>query len=274
MQSGTETDIDCGGECALCSEGAGWLVAGDCASGFCGEGACRDCETHDDCGEVAQSYCDGGQCAPRQPSGESCETGEECSTSLCVGDLCCDDDFDGSNDCEFQTSYVLVPPPTGAGTDPAADPAYPDTSGNELMDGSTVPGTDWVSCAGWLDVEGATPNPEVKVDLGVPRNLSSFAVYAANSSGVGEFAIYRPSSAEVLVSADDIDYTSIGFMSWAPFSDIGDKLQMDEGSLEVAVRSRYVKLVLGFGEDVNMNGGSWVILSEVCVGPCGLGAAP
>ncbi len=81
---GDEVELDCGGGCRGCTEGATCNVAADCESLDCTDGACgppscsngvRDgYETDRDCG---------GTCARKCEQGEQCLTGADCVTGQC-----------------------------------------------------------------------------------------------------------------------------------------------------------------------------------------------
>jgi hypothetical protein len=119
VQSGTETDVDCGGICVSGSAGKCALtkicaVNADCGSGNCSAGVCAapvyDCfngiqdvnETGVDCGgsdcaakcligvacslssDCASGTCTGGVCAKAADTG-SCYTGADCNSGVCGG---------------------------------------------------------------------------------------------------------------------------------------------------------------------------------------------
>jgi hypothetical protein len=107
MQGGSETDVDCGGECVedptdpenpdgKCGNGDGCLIDGDCVSFFCNMGTCEDppdaCfnmmadpgETDIDCG--GDCVADAGD--PDNPEGK-CDNGELCEVDGdCVSFFC------------------------------------------------------------------------------------------------------------------------------------------------------------------------------------------
>ena len=128
VRNGDETDIDCGGSCAPCPDGAGCAVAGDCASGLCAEGTCRaeqtpSCDDGERNGGETDVDC-GGSCPPCA-DGAGCAEDSDCRSGFCDAgsctasqdDLCPDDpdktapgqcgcgtadvdgDGDGSPDC-------------------------------------------------------------------------------------------------------------------------------------------------------------------------------
>ena len=42
IRNGPESDIDCGGDCLLCTDGKACRIARDCLSGYCSEGVCEE----------------------------------------------------------------------------------------------------------------------------------------------------------------------------------------------------------------------------------------
>ncbi|PKN53829.1 MAG: hypothetical protein CVU56_29785, partial [Deltaproteobacteria bacterium HGW-Deltaproteobacteria-14] len=97
VQSGGETDVDCGNRCGPCPEGGGCDSPDDCTSGFCTGGQCQApaCddgvqngdETGVDCGRVCPNACG---------DGADCLFGTDCASGVCDGGLCrppaCDDE--------------------------------------------------------------------------------------------------------------------------------------------------------------------------------------
>ncbi len=112
MQGGTETDVDCGGECVedagdpnnpngKCDNGDLCEMDGDCVSNFCDMGTCGDppdaClnmmtdagETDVDCGgdcveDPNDPNNENGKCVP----GESCLIDSDCTTEICLDGIC------------------------------------------------------------------------------------------------------------------------------------------------------------------------------------------
>ena len=64
-QNGSETDVDCGGDCRPCSRGSMCRVADDCQSGVCSEGRCAEptCDDGVQNGEESDVDCGPG-CPP------------------------------------------------------------------------------------------------------------------------------------------------------------------------------------------------------------------
>ena len=81
IQSGTETDIDCGGRCLACENGLDCDVDADCLSGVC-NGTCQAPDCNDDTliGDETDVDC-GGSC-PGCKLNEMCLTGDDCIAAL------------------------------------------------------------------------------------------------------------------------------------------------------------------------------------------------
>lgn len=113
LQNAEETDVDCGGGCAPCTNGKRCGANHDCAAGFCSSGVCCNeacdglcirCDMPDSVGVCAfipenetheelnfmcsgASACDGkGAC--KKLSAETCSAGIECMSGKCVGGVC------------------------------------------------------------------------------------------------------------------------------------------------------------------------------------------
>lgn len=97
IPNGSETDLDCGGDCAPCENGSICRSDSDCAVGSCIERTCRavhcvdqqlgDGETDVDCG--------GSEC-PRCGVHQRCGVASDCTSNSCMNGECvatgCDDD--------------------------------------------------------------------------------------------------------------------------------------------------------------------------------------
>jgi len=110
MQSGTETDVDCGGgACKACAVGLGCNAGSDCVSDVCARNICAQptCsdrvlngnETDIDCGGPDCSACISGQgcLTPSDCVGGDCTSGK-CALSCGAGSANCDGD--SKNGCE------------------------------------------------------------------------------------------------------------------------------------------------------------------------------
>jgi hypothetical protein len=110
VQSGTETDVDCGGgACKPCADGLGCASGSDCTSGVCGGSSCATATCNDrakngtesdvDCGGADCSACISGQgcLTPSDCVGGDCESGK-CALACGAGTANCDGD--AQNGCE------------------------------------------------------------------------------------------------------------------------------------------------------------------------------
>jgi hypothetical protein len=111
VQSGDETDVDCGGSCAAkCTSGLMCGVGADCASGFCGATSKRCVDTHcadqsSDDGETDVD-CGGGTCgtcALTQHCGGLADGARDCASTfcsktskVCVASTCTDEAADNN----------------------------------------------------------------------------------------------------------------------------------------------------------------------------------
>ena len=89
-----ETDVDCGGSCAACSEGQRCQVANDCMTRFCDNSGetplCRDCLEPDDCSSAPATFCESGTCVDTRVDSTACTESFECASGFCVDGFCCD----------------------------------------------------------------------------------------------------------------------------------------------------------------------------------------
>jgi hypothetical protein len=124
VRSGSETDIDCGGDaCAPCAAGKACLVGSDCEQSVCGDGSCRaatcsdgvrnDMETDIDCG---------GGCAPCS-DGKICRVAADCSSGRCDALSCasCNDGLkngdESGTDCGGSCQGCAVGEPCNTASD-------------------------------------------------------------------------------------------------------------------------------------------------------------
>ncbi|MGV8163017.1 MAG: hypothetical protein ACP5N2_06825 [Candidatus Nanoarchaeia archaeon] len=101
LQDGTETDLNCGGECPKCINGQNCIISNDCASnycllGVCSEPSCTDSilnglETGTDCGGNCDPCAIGGACI----GDLDCES-LNCLLGFCAEATCTDNKKDGS----------------------------------------------------------------------------------------------------------------------------------------------------------------------------------
>jgi hypothetical protein len=110
MLDGDESDVDCGGSCALCGAFARCYSVQECVDGTtCTDDQSCDIFANPLCGSICAPRCDGAPCAAGQVCTDSslcfkqAGPGESCSTSLpggCVTGFYCD---------PFGFPYVCVP---------------------------------------------------------------------------------------------------------------------------------------------------------------------
>ncbi len=88
-KDGDETDVDCGGSCAPCADGASCKVAGDCVDGACLSSKCAtpSCTDGVKDGQETDVDCGGPNCGPCA-DGLKCATSENCKSLVCTGGVC------------------------------------------------------------------------------------------------------------------------------------------------------------------------------------------
>jgi predicted alpha/beta superfamily hydrolase/GH25 family lysozyme M1 (1,4-beta-N-acetylmuramidase) len=93
VKNGSETDVDCGGTCPPCGLGRHCNTGSDCASGVCGGNVCVTATGGSSCGDGVKNGtetdvdCGGGSCPPCS-LGKSCNTGSDCASGVCSGNVC------------------------------------------------------------------------------------------------------------------------------------------------------------------------------------------
>lgn len=89
-RNGNEADVDCGGDCGGCGEGATCSSDADCQSGFCsGAGVCAPPSCEDGRRNQDESDVDcGGSCDSRCSVGEQCESADDCQSGVCAAAGC------------------------------------------------------------------------------------------------------------------------------------------------------------------------------------------
>jgi hypothetical protein len=101
VQSGSETDADCGGgACAPCASGRHCSAARDCTSGICLEGGCAQPSCTDGIRNGDESDMDcGGQCPTCLP-GQTCKLPTDCAGGDCTNGTCSLTCLDGKGNCD------------------------------------------------------------------------------------------------------------------------------------------------------------------------------
>ncbi len=90
VKNGTETDIDCGGNCQACNIGQQCAVGGDCVSGTCTNNVCASNASCNDGvrnGNETDVDCGGGSCA-KCADGRHCAVGGDCVSGTCTNNAC------------------------------------------------------------------------------------------------------------------------------------------------------------------------------------------
>ncbi len=112
---------DCGGQdCAGCDLETPCTSPDDCKSDACADDQCSlPCTITANCAELKGTYCDGEVCRKEKLLGESCQLGEECQSTFCVDEVCCETACD--EDCRAcnigASSGTCVQLPEGADDD-------------------------------------------------------------------------------------------------------------------------------------------------------------
>jgi len=86
-----ESDVDCGGGCAACADGASCGVTGDCA-GVCEDSVCVSCEDGVRNQDETDVDCGGESCAACEDLA-ACASPEDCASGVCEDSVCvsCED---------------------------------------------------------------------------------------------------------------------------------------------------------------------------------------
>ena len=84
-----EADVDCGGQCAGCLDGAKCNASTDCISGFCNNGVCSivSCDDGAKNGNETDVDCGGGVCLPCGMD-KTCVVNSDCATGSCNSGMC------------------------------------------------------------------------------------------------------------------------------------------------------------------------------------------
>ena len=163
IQDPGEADVDCGGECELCPDGAGCAMNADCFSGRCDTDTCGSCRDGQQNGDEVQIDCGGLDCG-LCPGGTPCSDGAICASGMCTDNMCAVqepfyiENF-GSDDGGW----------TGTGSWEYAAPA------GSVIDSAFTGSMVWITSAGgtydsdedsWvqspaIDLSAATDDPEI-----------------------------------------------------------------------------------------------------------------
>ena len=89
IKNGSETDVDCGGNCAKCSSGKGCAIGGDCTDLVCTGAVCQAATCSDNIKNAGETDvdCGGGVC-PHCGINKSCNNPSDCAAGVCITNLC------------------------------------------------------------------------------------------------------------------------------------------------------------------------------------------
>ena len=92
VKNQNETDVDCGGSCSACTDGATCLVSMDCSSGYCDNGLCADapvatCSDNIQTQDETDVDC-GGTICPACGNGATCTSSDDCNSGTCDNGTC------------------------------------------------------------------------------------------------------------------------------------------------------------------------------------------
>ncbi len=89
VQGPSETDVDCGGVCPVCSAGQGCNVDDDCDSSHCDQSICRAATCQDGIANGAETDIDcGGRCLRLCAAGARCNSEADCDSGVCAAGHC------------------------------------------------------------------------------------------------------------------------------------------------------------------------------------------
>lgn len=91
-KDGTETDVDCGGECAPCADGKGCMADADCLSSVCPMAtkvcAIPTCADGRKNGNETGIDCGGGAPCQSCAAGSQCTAHADCASGVCIKAIC------------------------------------------------------------------------------------------------------------------------------------------------------------------------------------------
>lgn len=89
VRNGSESDVDCGGACALCAGGKQCVGHEDCDSLICGaDGVCTTATCTDAKKNGSETGLDCGSACDPCPVGQGCEAPEDCINLTCIANVC------------------------------------------------------------------------------------------------------------------------------------------------------------------------------------------
>jgi hypothetical protein len=105
LKNGTETDVDCGGDCKPCPEGKGCALGGDCSAGVCILEKCAApaCDDRVKNGNESDVDCGGTEC-PKCGADQKCLVPGDCISGDCGKGVCAATCADGLANCDGDTS--------------------------------------------------------------------------------------------------------------------------------------------------------------------------
>ena len=127
IKNDSETDVDCGGACPPCVDGAECREALDCGSGLCVDGLCvpqPSCEDGVHNGSETDVDCGGG--CPSCDGGRDCQFAADCLSALCESGVCaavptCEDDTLNQDETDIDCGGVCPGCPNGSSCDGHSD---------------------------------------------------------------------------------------------------------------------------------------------------------
>ncbi len=179
--NGTETAIDCGGDCAPCPDGDDCSVAGDCESGVCSGGTCATPTCTDGVLNGTETGTDCGGSCPACDDGQGCAVPADCVSGVCTAGTCaaptCDDGVLNGTEAAIDCGDgACIGCPSGTACD----------DGSDCASGACVNGTCRVVSCDYTISQGATSVPVDPID----NNMSVVDYYdfggrAGSSGGMG-----------------------------------------------------------------------------------------
>ena len=89
VKDGSETDVDCGGDCNACSSGKTCSTINDCSSKICDDSTCgkSSCSDKIKNGDETDVDCGGKNCNDCS-IGDTCSINNDCASSICSKEVC------------------------------------------------------------------------------------------------------------------------------------------------------------------------------------------